>query len=192
MKIELYNVNITGLQGGYSYFSEYTKKFNKIKKALDGLELGIELKLDVEQPRKENGEEQYHHYSYVENNRPVVLTGDNLLKLAVAGIDFKVLQPIGIEVEDINKTFNLVSDKTGEVHHNTYNNRCDVHMPGNMLASYNEIMLAEDSCTDVLQEHLTSGWRMIAVCPQPDQRRPDYILGRWNPDKEISTSAVRG
>lgn len=28
---------------------------------------------------------------------------------------------------------------------------------------------------------LDAGWRILAVCPQPDQRRPDYILGRTKP-----------
>lgn len=44
--------------------------------------------------------------------------------------------------------------------------------------------------TDVLQEQIAKGWRIIAACPQPDQRRPDYILGRFNPET-LETSALR-
>lgn len=65
---------------------------------------------------------------------------------------------------------------------NIYNQKCEVHMPGQALASYNETLLLEDSCTDALQESLNVGWRVIAACPQPDNRRPDYILGRFNPN----------
>ena len=62
-----------------------------------------------------------------------------------------------------------------------YNNKCEVHMPGQALSFYNELLLKEDCCTDVLNEELCKGWRIVAACPQPDQRRPDYILGRFTP-----------
>ena len=29
-------------------------------------------------------------------------------------------------------------------------------------------------CSKVISE----GWRILAICPQPNQRRPDYIMGR--------------
>lgn len=75
-----------------------------------------------------------------------------------------------------------------------YNGRCEVHMPGNMLMSFNETVLIEDSCTDRLQDAIDKGWRVIAACPQPDQRRPDYILGRFNPTRctDEHGSARRG
>jgi hypothetical protein len=63
-----------------------------------------------------------------------------------------------------------------------FNEKCNVHLPGLGLLSINEVMLLEDSCTDTLQDYIGSGWRIISVCPQPDQRRPDYILGRTNND----------
>ena len=63
-----------------------------------------------------------------------------------------------------------------------YNSKCEVHTPGNTLTVYNDVRVVEDKCTDELQELLNDGWRIIAACPQPDQRRPDYILGRYNPN----------
>lgn len=71
-----------------------------------------------------------------------------------------------------------------------YNQHCEVHLPGNLLAHYNETLLLEDSCTDQLQGALNAGWRILAVCPQ-SQRRPDYILARFNPDIDVSGSALR-
>src|SRR5690606_24693394 len=62
-----------------------------------------------------------------------------------------------------------------------FNQECEVYMPGNGMLMFNETLLLEDQCTDALQEALNKGWRIIAACPQPDQRRPDYILGRYNP-----------
>lgn len=75
-----------------------------------------------------------------------------------------------------------------------YNNRCEVHMPGNLMLQFNETLLLEDSCTDRLQAALDGGWRVIAACPQPDSRRPDYILGRFNPTRctDEHGSARRG
>lgn len=76
--------------------------------------------------------------------------------------------------------------------HPSFNSKCDVHLPGHLMTTYNEVSLLEDVCTDFLQTQISAGWRLLAICPQPDQRRPDYILGRWNPEKEGSyTSAER-
>lgn len=61
-----------------------------------------------------------------------------------------------------------------------FNQRVDVHVPNLGLMNINELAYANDKCTEELQDLLRAGWRIIAVCPQPDQRRPDYILGRFN------------
>lgn len=53
-----------------------------------------------------------------------------------------------------------------------------VHLPGLGVLAMTEVMNLDDACTDQLQEHLNEGWRILAVCPQLAQRRPDYILGR--------------
>ncbi len=71
-----------------------------------------------------------------------------------------------------------------------YNEHVEVHTPGNMLATYNETLLLEDACTDELQKSLDNGWRIIAACPQA-QRRPDYILGRYNPEYDSGHGAKR-
>lgn len=68
---------------------------------------------------------------------------------------------------------------------NHFNNRCQVHIGNNLIATYNDLLLKEDCCTDELQGALNGGWRIIACCPQPDQRRPDYILGRFNPEQDV-------
>lgn len=57
-----------------------------------------------------------------------------------------------------------------------------VTVPDMGVLFINEVQVLEDSCTDVLQEQLDAGWRMLAVCPPNAQRRPDYILGRVRKD----------
>jgi len=61
---------------------------------------------------------------------------------------------------------------------NYVNTRVNVHVPGAPLLHIDDVKVAEDLCTEALQCELDDGWRIVAVCPQPDQRRPDYVLGR--------------
>lgn len=63
----------------------------------------------------------------------------------------------------------------GEEH---LNKRVHVHVPGFTLMSVDEVIVRVDWCTEALREDLDNKWRIVAVCPQPDQRRPDYVLGR--------------
>ena len=197
MKIKLYSVSIDAFKAGYSYYSEYIKQSKKAIEVNKLLELGFNIEVQPEPERNadEPTKETYSSwYDFVPESEAVMLNAEQLVLLAVNNYTFKVKQEVAVEVADVNKTFEFVAGKAQELTqtNNTYNNRCEVHMPGNMLASYNEVMLIEDSCTDQLQSALSSGWRMIAVCPQPDQRRPDYIMGRWNPNKELDDGAERG
>lgn len=46
------------------------------------------------------------------------------------------------------------------------------------LHAVNDVMVQEDCCTDDLRRLIDEGWRIVAVCPQARNRRPDYVLGR--------------
>jgi hypothetical protein len=48
------------------------------------------------------------------------------------------------------------------------------------LMQVERVRVEEDCCTDKLQGFLDDGWRLIAVCPPNDARRPSYILGHSN------------
>lgn len=76
------------------------------------------------------------------------------------------------------KVMEKYQDQLEKLSTNTFNQKCGQHTGGIALAEYNQLKLKEDVCTDELQQELKSGWRILAVCPQPDQRRPDYILGK--------------
>jgi hypothetical protein len=77
-----------------------------------------------------------------------------------------------------------------------YNERVEVYTPGMGLMLFNRVMLLQDACSDALQSEMDNGWRIVAACPQPDQRRPDYILGRYDPAYALESgaghSALRG
>lgn len=68
--------------------------------------------------------------------------------------------------------------KSAEEHAPQFNAKCHVHVPGLGLLKIDEVSVLEDGCTNELSRWLSDGWQILAVCPQPNQRRPDYILGR--------------
>ena len=124
-----------------------------------------------------------------------ILDEGKILQLSINNIDFTVLEKIDLSLDVTEqlialaeKPIKLTQESVGDQY---YNNKCEVHMPGMALSIYNEMLLLEDACTDELQSSLNSGWRIVAACPQPDQRRPDYILGRFNPNFDGDSSAKR-
>lgn len=56
-----------------------------------------------------------------------------------------------------------------------------LHVPNFALLTFNRVEAKENCCTEELQGYLTENWRILAVCPPLDQRRPTYILGRYEP-----------
>lgn len=92
----------------------------------------------------------------------------NILPVVLSELNKKLLSTIE-SIEVLQKT--------------SLNSKCEVHMGGSLLLTINELKLIEDCCTDALQEELNSGWRIVSVNVQPNQRRSDYVLGRYNPNK---------
>lgn len=64
------------------------------------------------------------------------------------------------------------------------NQKVNVVVPGLALLSMERATVIYDACTDELNVFMKDGWRILAICPQPDQRRPDYVLGRSGPKGE--------
>lgn len=58
------------------------------------------------------------------------------------------------------------------------NHTVNVAIPGFGLMAIDDVTVEYDLCTDTLRGRIEDGWRILAICPQPDQRRPDYVLGR--------------
>lgn len=52
------------------------------------------------------------------------------------------------------------------------------------LFDVDEIDYHEDACTDMIGKLLKEGWRIVAVCPPNDSRRPTYIMGRTRRARE--------
>lgn len=59
-----------------------------------------------------------------------------------------------------------------------------IAIPDFCLLQIQTVTVIEDACTDALQSYLDDGWRILAVCPPNAARRPDYILGHKDKDKD--------
>lgn len=126
----------------------------------------------------------------------LLVNDQQLLALTIGNQEPKIKSEVPVPEEEdgspelpaVMRKFNRLAQKLislpglNQQQENYFNQKCEVHIPGPALTNYNDLLLAEDICTDELQRHLNNGWRIIAACPQPSQRRPDYILGRYNPD----------
>lgn len=84
---------------------------------------------------------------------------------------------------------NIRRSSAPEGYSEAFNHKCGAEQPTPWLNQVVRTMLLSDACTDQLQSKIAEGWRIVAVQPQPDQRRPDYILGRNDP--ELPTEAER-
>jgi hypothetical protein len=57
-------------------------------------------------------------------------------------------------------------------------NNTQVCVANNPLHEVDTVHWLEDACTEELQGYLNNKWRILAVCPSNDTRRPTYILGQ--------------
>lgn len=56
--------------------------------------------------------------------------------------------------------------------------RNQIMLPNNMMLEMKELRVETDSCTDAINELMQEEWKLIAILPQHNQARPDYILGK--------------
>ena len=119
-----------------------------------------------------------------------IICAEAALELAVKHKLTVSLKP-GRQPNSIKKSVAVDGNKTVEMMSQSWNTRVGVPVAGNPLMDVNNVLLLEDCCTDVLQRTLNKGWKMMAVCPQPDGRRPDYILGRSSSDIRGRERALR-
>lgn len=104
-----------------------------------------------------------------------ILGNDSKIELEGLGKPSAVMQLMD-KLEHLQRKLDAKMEGIEELRN--YNERCRVHVPSNALLEFTEVTVMYDCCTDALQKDLEDGWRIICACPQPDQRRPDYVLGR--------------
>ena len=115
----------------------------------------------------------YIELSFIDNMRHQ-LRVDRAFTIKVDQPVADVFSLIESHVALMGKTFKQLSEYSTQM----FNEKVGVPNYDSALLKVNQLMLLENCCTDYLQAALTSGWRIISVNPQPDQRRPDYVLGK--------------
>ena len=124
--------------------------------------------------------------------QPVLLSYEDLVFLGSLGCSF---QPKDSDNLMLVKMQGMITGLKNDVEELRIEGRTSVvvHAPNSALMSYNKIQLLENACSDDVQDSLNDGWRIIAVCPPNCQRRPDYILGKYDPSyKNDASRADRG
>ena len=102
------------------------------------------------------------------------LRSDSTFKVKVSSTATNNFELIETHIALMNKQFEQLSKYSTQM----FNEKVGVPNYDSTMLQINQLMLLEDCCTDYLQEALSLGWRIISVSPQPDQRRPDYVLGK--------------
>jgi hypothetical protein len=107
----------------------------------------------------------------------------NLLDLDIP-IEFKILNKIkeipeyNVQETIFHKLIKLESKLNQFDQQMQFNYKVGVHISDLGLLNVKQVTWLEDACTEQLQKMLDRGWRILAVCPQPNSRRPDYVLGK--------------
>lgn len=118
----------------------------------------------------------YYHHEYSGNLKDIAKVAPRVLryiKLLEVDTAMTIWQHITEKLSEIEAKIGGVGDSS-----RAFNERVNVHVPGLGLLLINEALVEHDACTERLNDMLQQGWRILAVCPQPDQRRPDYVMGR--------------
>lgn len=91
--------------------------------------------------------------------------------------DFKVLKILDTtnNWDQINSTIEKLNEAANKI---SFNQKCNVAVGGTNLKDIIRVTVEVDCCTDRLQSKLDEGWQILAICVQPNGRRPDYILGK--------------
>lgn len=208
-------VDFAGIHG----YPEYLRKYNAMKKAIEDLEIecqfpalrpnedtpeqaGIPANGDIPEQPPVPAKKGYYYASnfdvIVDYEQYFTLALDNSCAFTVKIKARYSGEAIEKRLERLQDAVNVMIDKLSRIdvqipdQNPTYNEKCEAHVPGVGLLAINRTMLLEDACTDKLDTALANGWRIIAACPQPDQRRPDYILGKYDPEwAPADTNATR-
>lgn len=184
MNADVYIVNLSFRR--YGSLDEYRKAYSEAKKLEEaGFDVGLK-ECDASAWLVTDGEEERNKFEMIDvvENQRLYLNSRQMLELLSLTKSYTVEGKVSVDLGEMFQNVSSKSERPVVSEENYYNQKCEVHLPGNMLSTYNEILLLEDVCTDELQRSLDNGYRIITACPQSNQRRPDYILGRFNPNKE--------
>lgn len=114
---------------------------------------------------------------------------DNVLRIGWAAQDFmmtlKEASSVGLPYRVMEVTEFVRASEAARIQSEgrvgPVNEKCNVIVAGVSMLHIDDVTVVTDACTEIIQNELHKGWRILAICVQPDQRRPDYVLGRAKP-----------
>lgn len=86
------------------------------------------------------------------------------------------VEEAGLEVQC--SRFRGLASNSRDVHQTVY----QISVANVGLMQIQRVEVLEDCCTHELQTWLDRGWRILAVCPPNDARRPAYVMGHFEKD----------
>ena len=105
----------------------------------------------------------------------------DILELAKAGLQFTVVEA---DAKIQSTLIGQIANKLAQLPSNTASPSQNITVnieqaQDAFLHKVSDVKICEDYCTDELRERLKEGWRILAVCYQKGNRRPDYVMGRY-------------
>lgn len=105
---------------------------------------------------------------------------DDLALLAEMGLEPKVSRVRGMFID---RTDMPAEGRIGAIPDFSSQTIINLTIPNAALFAVRSLMVVEDECTNRVQQYLDEGWRIVAVCPPNDTRRPTFILGHMEQQK---------
>lgn len=128
---------------------------------------------EAEENKREGGKRRYRYW-----DASGLVTTEDAVRLTGLGIKLQVSRVRGL-FSDRDPAAILADAQAGAAAGRV---QIDISVPGGVaLMSVRKVTWLEDACTNALQHQLDAGWRILAVCPANDTRRPTYIIGHEDP-----------
>lgn len=130
-------------------------------------------------PADREGIKDYFHCEFVG-------IASDIEVMAKAGLEPHVKAVRGVQMDpDIKEAARLLARGRTTLDAMPAVSVTNLTIPGVGLFEVAAVEVLGEACTDRLQRCLDDGWRIVAVCPARDARRPDYILGHRDRSKII-------
>jgi hypothetical protein len=111
-------------------------------------------------------------------------------EILIDDADFEYLDNLGVKMS-LRRVKGLHHPQIVQRHHPLEQRINQVSVSNVGLMQINRVEVLEDFCTFALQERLNDGWKIIAVCPPNDTRRPTYIVGKHIPPQKEEKDAEK-
>lgn len=141
----------------YSWKKKVLELFNKDPEGYRRLRTRVKL---VALPHTQEELEKLNEYSYMN-------------EIVIDDLELEAWTSVGVEVT-MSRVRGLRSNDP-DIHKTIY----QISVANIGLMQIQRVEVLEDCCTDALQSELDRGWRILAVCPPNDARRPSYVVGHF-------------